>query len=418
MAVLHKRLGLIAVVVAWCGSADAQTVTAPARPVKQTRSADDKTPLQLFPLATVWTLPLNNALTAAPAFDETRAFFPLEENQLAAYDLIGRTQLWIAPIGTTVEPVVGDGIVYIFEAAAITALHAESGKPAWRVPFSEMLAVPPTLADDLLITVTVSGDIAARRTRDGAVVWHQPLGAAANASPAVAGHRVFVPTTDSLVHSLDRETGTPQWKRTLGGPGNDVLAIGERLYLGSRDRYFYCLNASTGEVEWRWPTGANVIGKPVVDEQSVYFVSLDNVLRALNRSSGVQRWKSPLPLRPTTGPIKWSLTIIVAGAMPGLKGYNVKDGKLVGQSTTSNELSAPPHLVDDSSLPFPILLAVTSDITGLATVTAYSRTVEPEIVALAPLPNAVTPPSFDPPKDLGAVSPLPGLSPVNPATGP
>jgi eukaryotic-like serine/threonine-protein kinase len=364
-------------------------------------------------------MPLNNALTAAPAYDDTRAFLPLEGNQLIAFDVIGRRVLWTAAIATTVEPVVGDGLIYIIEAESIAALRPDSGEVAWRVPFDEMLAVPPALSGDWLVTATLSGDVSARHARDGVVVWHQQLGAPAHARPTVAGSRVFVSTADSFVHALNRDTGAVLWKRRLGGPGNDILATDERLYLGSRDRYFYCLNATTGAVEWRWATGANVIGLPVIDEQSVYFVSLDNVLRALNRSSGVQRWKSPLPLRPTTGPIRSSMTLVVAGAAPGLKAYTVKDGKPAGQSATAGELTAPVHLVNDPSLPFPILLAATADITGRATVTAYTRTVEPEIVTLGPLPNPVAVGSaVELPKDLGEVIPLPNLSPVSPAAGP
>ena len=402
-----------------CAAVDAQTVTPPPRQVKQTRAADDKTPLQLFPLAAVWTLALNNALTAAPAFDGTRAFFPLEGRQLAAYDLVARKRLWIAAITTTAEPVADGHAVYIVDEESIAALRADSGEVIWRVPFREMLAAPPTLAGDLLITAEASGEVAARRTRDGTIVWRRPLGTAANASATAAGARLFVPTTDAIVHALNRETGMPIWKRRLGGAGNDILPAGDRLFLGSQDRYFYCLNASTGEVEWRWPTGANVTGLPVVDEQSVYFVSLDNVLRALNRSSGVQQWKTPLPLRPTTGPIKWAQTLVVTGTAPGVKAYSAKDGKTAGQADTSTELSAPPHLVHDPALSFPLLIAVTSDITGLATVTAYSRTIEPEIIAMAPLANPVSVgKAVELPADLGRVSPLPNLSPVNPATGP
>ena len=233
------------------------------------------------------------------------------------------------------------------------------------------------------------------------------------------GARIFVPTSDSHVIALNRDTGVSLWERRLGKPGNEILATDERLYLGSEDRYFYCLNAMTGAVEWRWPTGANVIGRPVADEQTVYFVSLDNVLRALSLSSGVQQWKSPLPVRPATGPVKWSQTLVVAGTTPGLKAYNAKDGKSAGQASTSGELSAAPHLVTDPSSPFPVLVAVTSDITGRATVSASTRTVEPTILPITPLPNAAVLASpVGPPENLGAVTPLPNLYPVSPAAGP
>ena len=91
------------------------------------------------------------------------------------------------------------------------------------------------------------------------------------------------------------------------------------------------MNAGDGEVEWRWQTGGPVIGLPVVDDRTAYFVSLDNVLRALNKSSGVQRWKIPLPLRPATGPLHAAESILVSGPAPMLRAYNAQDGKTVGR---------------------------------------------------------------------------------------
>jgi outer membrane protein assembly factor BamB len=398
----------IALVVSWCVDVAAQTATSTSRQVKQTRSADDKTPMQLFPLEPLWTLPLNSALTAAPAFDRTRGFFPLEGAVLAAYDLVGRRKLWTAEVQTAVEPVAGNGLVFVVAPESIVALRAEDGVVAWIAPFTEPLAVPPAINGDWLVTATTAADVEARRVRDGSVAWRQHLNAPAHARPEISGTRIYVPTADAHVIALNRDTGAVLWDVKLGKPGNEILGTDERLYLGSEDRNFYCLNATTGAEEWRWATGANVIGRPVADEQTVYFVALDNVLRGLNRSSGVQRWKSPLPLRPSTGPVKWSQTLVVVGTTPGLKAFNAKDGKSAGQASTSGELSAPPQLVDNPSWPFPTLVAVTSDIIGRATVTASTRTVEAELVPVAPLPNAVIPTAI----------PAPNPSPVSPAAGP
>ena len=121
----------------------------------------------------------------------------------------------------------------------------------------------------------------------------------------------------------------------------------------------------------------------------MYFVSLDNVLRALNRNSGVQRWKSPLPLRPTSGPAKVGETIVVTGVAPMLRGYNAKDGKAAGDLPTNGEIAAPLHVFNDSTRPLPMLIVLTRDIVKGATVTALTRSPEPAIAPVAPLPNAI-----------------------------
>ncbi len=367
----------------------AQSTPPPPRRVKQTHAAADRTPLALFPLRTVWTLGLNNSLTAPPAFDATRGFFPLEGDQLAAYSLATGARLWVAAIRTQTEPAAGDNLLFVVGAGVLTALRATDGSSAWELPFSETLTVPLVVDNGWLIAVTRAGDVLAFRAVDGALIWRRNIGAAAHARPALSGDRVYLPTSDGRVVTLRVDTGAPVWERRLGGAANDIFATEQHLYLGSQDKYLYCLNAKDGHVEWRWQTGASVIGLPIVDERSVYFVSLDNVLRGLNRSSGVQRWKSALPLRPTTGPIRAGDALIVAGPAPTLRAYNAHDGKAAGEFAMAGELAAPPHLFTLAQGSFPIVIGVTRDVIKGVIVVALTRSVDPPIVPFLPLPNVI-----------------------------
>src|SRR5207253_9523901 len=187
------------------------------------------------------------------------------------------------------------------------------------------------------------------------------------ALPALGAARVYIPARESRVVALRLDTGAPVWEHRLGGAPTDILASDERLYLGSTDNFFYCLNAADGEQAWRWRTGADPIGRPLADEQTVYFVSLDHVLRALNRNSGVQRWKAPLPLRPTGGPVKAAQTIIVTGLSPTVRAYNVKDGKPAGDFPAAGEIAAPPHVFNNGSMLLPMVIVLTRDIAKGAT---------------------------------------------------
>jgi hypothetical protein len=261
----------------------------------------------------------------------------------------------------------------------------------------------------------MAGDVLAFRAVDGALIWRRNIGASANARPALSGDRVYVPTSDSRVVTLRVDTGAPLWERRLGGAANDIFANDNSLYLGSQDKYFYCLNAKDGNVEWRWQTGADVIGLPVVDNRSVFFVSLDNVLRGLKRSSGVQRWKSALPLRPTTGPIRAGDALVVSGPAPTLRAYNVEDGKAAGEFALGGELAAPPHLFTLAQGSFPIVIAATRDIIKGVIVVALTRSVDPPVVPFVPMPNVI-------PMNPQASSTTPGgpptRTPANPERGP
>jgi outer membrane protein assembly factor BamB len=156
---------------------------------------------------------------------------------------------------------------------------------------------------------------------------------------------VYVPLADGRVVALALATGDPIWERKLGGSAADVLALEDRLFVGSKDNFFYCLDSAKGKVKWRWRTGGDIAGAAVVDESRVYFLSLDNVLRALQRGNGVLQWQRPLPTRPSWAPLLMGDVLLVAGVSPDLRGYGTKDGQPVGDLAAGAELLAPPHYV-------------------------------------------------------------------------
>jgi outer membrane protein assembly factor BamB len=234
------------------------------------------------------------------------------------------------------------------------------------------------------VAAAQSGTIRTFRAVDGTLLWQRDLSAAASGPPELAGDRVYVPTRDGLVVALQIDTGAPLWARWLGGAPGEILALDERLYVGSTDNYFYCLRTSDGEVAWRWRTGADVLGRPVADDRRVYFVSLDNVLRALTRGGGSQEWRRLLPIRPSGGPLMTAGALVVSGVAPSVLAFSTTNGNPAGALTTRGELASPPYIVDTAGAP--TIVVVTRDLEG-ATVTAFTRSFEPAVVPLTPLPD-------------------------------
>ena len=187
-----------------------------------------------------------------------------------------------------------------------------------------------------------SGTLLVLRGLDGQLIWHRDLGAPLSAPPALAADRVYAPAKDGRIVALRLDTGEPIWERRIGGVPSEMLALDDRLYVGSDDNFFYCLTARTGQIDWRWRTGGDVVGTPVVDERRVYFVSFDNILRALDRRSGAQRWKRPLPFRPITGPLMAGEMVIVTGVAPPLNAYLTKDGTPGGDVISKARSRRPP----------------------------------------------------------------------------
>jgi outer membrane protein assembly factor BamB len=394
-------------------------VPAPPRTPKANR-----TPSPLTPVENIWGLALNNGLTMPPAYEGTLAFLSIEGDRLVAYDLLTGMQRWMVAARPAMAPVAGGGLVYIRGADTLRALRAGDGTVAWEIPLADKLAVHPVWDNGWLVVALATGEVRALRATDGHQIWSRDLASPAHAAPALAADRVYVPTTDHRIVALSVQSGEPLWESRLGGAPNDILALDDRLYAGSQDNFFYCLVTVDGRIDWRWRTGGDVIGRPVADEHYVYFVALDNVLRAMNQVTGGQQWMRPLPIRPAWGPVRAGSTIVVAGQAPPLRAFNLKDGVAAGTLTgiaappeeapaadapagaageappkktarpflalADAEVSAAPYALEDPLTHVPALLMLFKEIAKGASATLVAHSVEPALVpAVAPLPNLV-----------------------------
>ena len=356
-------------------------------PAAPTQSAH--APVSLFPVVPVWALSLGSQLTVAPAYDATHVYFSLEDDRIAAYDIVSGTRTWLVTARPQMPPIAGDSLLFIVEPDALTALDAGDGSVAWQLPFAEKLAVVPVWDNGWLVLSTVIGEVLAFRATDGYLVWRKRFEAPAHAPPALAADRVYVPTENGRIVALQVETGELLWERRLGGAASDIVAFDERIYAGSADNFFYCVMAKDGRVAWRWRTGGDITGRPITDDDLVYFVSLDNVLRALSLKSGVQRWMRPLAIRPAWGPALTGTTVVVAGLNASARAFDSKDGKPVGETPAGAEISAQPHALEHPATKAPMLLLVSRDIAKGAGAFLVMRSFEPQPTPVAPLPNLI-----------------------------
>ena len=346
------------------------------------------TELRLFPTTAAWNVALDAALAAPPTLANGKAFIPVAGGQLVAYDLSTGTRAWTVDNTPVSAPASGDDLVFVAQSDAVTALRQTDGAEVWRQPITVALAAPLVFDNGWLVAADTEGSLLALRAADGTIIWHHDLGGRFSAAPALAADRVYAAMTNGHVVAMDVSTGTERWSRALGGPVNDMLALDDRVFVGSDDNYFYSIKATDGSVNWRWRTGGDVIGVPLVDANRVYFVSKDNLVRGLDRQSGAQRWKSALSGRPTRGPTRAGDLLLVSGLSPKVSAFAMKDGAPAGDVTSPGELAAAPYVSLVKGLPQVVL--VSRDVAAGTRLLAFRRNVEPVLSTQPPLlPNPI-----------------------------
>ncbi|MGH9160524.1 MAG: PQQ-binding-like beta-propeller repeat protein [Vicinamibacteraceae bacterium] len=285
----------------------------------------------LFPLRTAWRADLAEQVVAPAGVDAGRAYVPLQSGALAALALTDGKVVWKARHPTRLTPVSNGKLVFAASKDAVEGISVASGDTRWRTPIPGAPAAAMVERAGWLIVPLASGDLLALRSADGKIVWRKALGAKAASQPAIDGERVYVPLDDARVVAADIFSGDVVWTRTLSGPVVGMFVYAELIYVSALDNFLYCLDDRSGEVDWRWRTGADLVGRADALGARVVFVSLDTVLRAHDWLNGAQRWRTPLPWRPHFGPQIVGTTVVMSGSPPEVRGYDLENGKEIGR---------------------------------------------------------------------------------------
>ena len=164
---------------------------------------------------------------------------------------------------------------------------------------------------------------------------------------------------DGIV-AYDRATGAQLWRLNLeNGVEGGAAAQGERLYFGSSDGQFYCVNVLTGQTLWTFPVRAETLAAPTVDEGVVYFQSGSDVVYALDAASGKQLWvynrqvTTQLSIRATTKPVVHAGNVFVGFSDGFVVALKKRDGSLnwerkIGRGSRFIDVDATPVVYGDA----------------------------------------------------------------------
>jgi len=128
--------------------------------------------------------------------------------------------------------------------------------------------------------------------------WVFQTGGDVFSSPAVVDGKVYVGSHDKNWYCLDAYTGEKIWSFPIGHYVRTSAAVaGGRVFTGADDGYFYCINATTGAQIWKTDAGghfpnyltpneAEARSCPIVVGDRIYVGSLDGKVYCLDPEDG------------------------------------------------------------------------------------------------------------------------------------
>jgi outer membrane protein assembly factor BamB len=377
-----------AAALAACLSAQQNSPLAPLA----TKNKLEPEPIPLFPAVQAWIVSFGVPISAGGAMDAERIYVPLQTGEVKALERETGVELWQHELDTVWPPVVADGLVYVAGKGRLRALDARTGEPREEWPLEGAPAAPFIVHDGWIVTPLETGRIQARRVRiDGLPdVWSADLTSRARHKMVAGSESFFVVLEDGRVVALDR-SGRMVWQQTLPGTLSEPAVAEDRVFVGSTNNFFYALDADTGDLEWKWRSGGDVIGAVADEMGSVYFASLDNILRAVNRGNGNQRWKTVMTTRPAIPPRAFGGVVVTTGVTPETTTFNAETGQPLGSYVAPAELQGAP-LIDPVLKPYRVaMVVVTRDGRVIGLRPQAMIYAEPQLTPLHTLPGTRLP---------------------------
>jgi outer membrane protein assembly factor BamB len=308
-----------------------------------------------------WTVEFATPPASAAGFDARAAYVPLKNGDLVAVSLDDGTVQWRVPLKAGATPATGDGLIFAAADSVIHALDQTSGALLWQIDLQQVLAAPLHWDAGWLFASTQGGDLFAIDAQDGKIVWHNPLGFPLVAAPSPAGDLLFVALRDGRILGLSLETGAMVWSLPLSEEVSGLLALDDQLLVGTRANRLHSLSTSRGRVRWTQRAGADVAGIPAADDDRIYFVAMDNLVRALDRNSGSIEWTRAISSRPAGGPLLTGDVVLVPLVTSEIHAFQTTSGQPAFTITVAGEPGGLPFLRDTSRPTAPRLIAISRD---------------------------------------------------------
>ena len=181
------------------------------------------------------------------------------------------------------------------------------------------------------------------------------------APPVVAEGRIYTIDTQAVVRAISPDNGATIWQQQVRGPntgteslfGGGVSVANGRVYATNGSGDAASLDAATGAISWIVRPGGPLRGAPTVAAQTVYVVSQDNQMFALNEANGESRWSGSGSVEASgvfgAAAPAFAQSTVVAGYSSGeLTAYRYENGQEVWQDAlTRTTVTTAVHTLTD-----------------------------------------------------------------------
>lgn len=304
-------------------------------------------------LRLAWRVQLGEAIVAGALIADGVVFAATEEGKLFALKAQDGGKLWEYAAGEPLisPPALAGGLLLVGdEAGTLHALSAADGALRWKYETKGKIASGPNIAEGVALFGSYDGFVYALSVADGALRWKYETPDRVHGAPAIAGDHVLLAGCDGYLHVVRRADGSPTRQIEAGVSGSCAAVAGDVAFLGTQGGQVLGIDWRKGQLLWRYEdierqfpytASAALAGELVV------VAGRDKHVRALERTSGTQRWSFATRGRIDSSPVVVGQRVFVGSGDGNLYELDLRSGALRWRFECGAAVSASPALADD-----------------------------------------------------------------------
>jgi outer membrane protein assembly factor BamB len=242
------------------------------------------------------------------------------DSKIFSYNLISGLVRWERKIGwIESSPVmVGDDLITSSVPGLIYKINIKTGNLVWtsrsyeKKKYYGSFYTSPTILNNTIFAGNDDGNMYAFGLKDGKEVWNFETDGSIFCDAAGSDGKIYFGSDDKNFYCLDT-TGNLIWKKDMSTKFlSSATFYKELVIISGIDGNVYGLDKNNGDLKWTFATKGAIVASPLLQENKIFIGSYDKYFYCLNAEDGRELWKYECVGRIKTSAIIWKDYIFTA----------------------------------------------------------------------------------------------------------
>lgn len=217
---------------------------------------------------------------------------------------------------------------------------------AWKKKVKSVIADHPLTAGDYIFASTRSGLLYMIDYETGEGLGSGRLGPALEHVPTIHNEMLYAGMNlgDKTLIGFNLDRAKRQIRERYPQINTTPVVTEERIYFGTNNGFFYCVDLETREDIWKYECRAPVMGSPAMNNRGIFFSDVKGWVYSLEPGAGTLIWEQELDGNSYSHPVIDENNLYIGTTAGYLNALALSDGAILWRYQANGALFSSPSL--------------------------------------------------------------------------